>query len=114
MSQSNKVVWKHTHTGEQGEELFLLEGKLFTKFNFDNFLEAYKGKATPVNNWRGGSGTSVYGKTDTSGTYEIDFGNLFDDDDTLPGTGQIRSPNGPNDPGGWILHVPAVNRDSDD
>lgn len=110
----SKPVWKCTHTGEGGEQLFLCEGKLYSKFAWDNFLDAYKGKATPVNNWRGGSGTSVYGKPDTSGQYEIDFGNLFDDDDTLPGTGQIRSPNGPNDPGGWILHVPAVNRDGDD
>lgn len=110
----SKPVWKHTHTGADGQALFECEGKLYSKFAWDHFLEAYKGKATPVNNWRGGSGTSVYGKTDISGTYELDFSSLFDDDDTLPGTGQIRSPNGPNDPGGWVMHVPAVNRDSDD
>lgn len=43
-----KPVWTWTHTGEQGEELCLLENKYYTKFAWDHFLAAYTGKVRPA------------------------------------------------------------------
>lgn len=111
MSQP-KVVWRHTHNGENGEQLFLLEGKYFTRFAFDNFLEAYKGAVTPVR-LRGGSGTSVHAgyspySDHSGGDLDLDFSSLFDDEPTLPGV--VSTPG----PGGWTMYVTPVKKDGDD
>lgn len=109
----SKPTWKHTHTSDTGEALFLCEGKYYTRFAWDNFLEAYRGKVTAVNSWRNGSGTSVYGnvKMDSSCQYEPDFGDLWPEEDTQPMGTKV---NGPAGPGGWTLHVPPVVKDGDD
>lgn len=44
----SKPVWTHTHNGEQGEELCCIDNMYFTRFAWDNFLEAYKGKVRPA------------------------------------------------------------------
>lgn len=41
-----KPKWIWTHTGAGGEKLCECEGKLYTEHAWDNFLEAYKGRAT--------------------------------------------------------------------
>lgn len=45
----SKDEWRHTHTGEGGEELYQSkENKYYTKFAWDHFLAAYTGKVRPA------------------------------------------------------------------
>jgi hypothetical protein len=48
MEAKMKPVWKHTHNGENGEELCECEGKYYTQFAWDRFLEAYTGRVRPA------------------------------------------------------------------
>lgn len=40
--------WTWTHVGENGEQLFECEGKYYTEFAWQHFLEAYKGSVRHV------------------------------------------------------------------
>lgn len=59
----SKPKWEWTHTGANGERLYLCEGKLYTEFAWEHFLEAYTGKAEKRPNFHP---PFEYGKPDFS------------------------------------------------
>lgn len=90
-----KPVWTWTHTGEQGEELCLLENKYYTKFAWDHFLAAYTGKVRPAHRDRPMGCTKFLGSgTDfsVSPMDGIDWGSLFPDEPTDPMPPPVISP----------------------
>lgn len=69
----SKDEWRHTHTGEGGEELYQSkENKYYTKFAWDHFLAAYTGKVRPAHRDRPEFGPRIF-PPDTSGHYRQDF-----------------------------------------
>lgn len=92
-AENTKPQWSWTHNGASGEKLCKCEGKYYTEFAWDNFLEAYGGvvcpRDTPILTVRiSGDETDgwIVCKLDwTSPGIEIDFSDLDTDPGFPPG-----------------------------